>query len=458
MSQFLQQQTQQAASPVTPGGAQSPGSPGGHKVTRPEAKKIFTEEVNTLIEAVKLISVYSDALSNLPKGQKLEVGYTNQQGQRQSYQIGRQEFNQFKGQIVARMKALPKLAFILNKTRRKVAPNSGFKAPARFKQPIVDFFRQANIGPQVNGEFVLGTDNGQNIKNVPNSKTLQVQQGTNLNDLLYFIQPQVSGQQNPLYRIVAPGTLTPLFALHAYYENMQIPGEATRLSASQQMRNTLGGLMEDTIRNDIATVINNNPQVRQQAEQLQQQLIQAINNPNMLTQDGDSTIAGIEVFNPNRFLYAHFSKLISNSKVTNEDPSAGPTKLTDDELNQLRSQIAQTYQNVPALGDDINNFSQTYQQNVQKGIQPPVQQGQQLPYEQVVLSDQQDNVALSRAYKNQIKQKADRERRKREKQAQQTGVGQGLPGGQQGGFQFDQFGGLPGGGQQFGGLPSLGRQ
>lgn len=452
MAEFLQQQTLQATSPVT--GAQSPGSPGGHKVTRTEAKKELTDEVALLISAIKQIQVYAEALAEAKS--RLAVAGPDEHGRHIEALIGRQEFGEFKRMIYARMKALPKLAFTLNKTRRRVAANSGFKAPARFQQPIVDFFSQANLGPQVTGDFTVKTDKGMNMKNVPVGKSLQVQGGTDLNNLLYFIQPQIAGQQNPLYGIVASGTLTPLFALHAYHTNMQTPDDAARLSASAQMRTILGDLMADTIRNDIKTVVSANPSLAQQGAALEQQLIQAVRNPNMMTRPGENELGGVEIFNPNFFLYAHFSKLISNSKIVNEDPTLGRTKLTDAELSQLRPQIARVYSNVPELNERIRAFPQTYQENVDQGVQPPAQG--ELPYEQVVLGAQQDNVSLSRAYKNQVKQKADRDRKKEEKrqqqQQQQGGVGAMLPGGPQAGFQFGQVSGLPGG-QQFGQMGSL---
>jgi hypothetical protein len=50
-----------------------------------------------------------------------------------------------------------------------------------------------------------------------------------------------------LYRIIAPGSLTPLFALHAYYANMQNPNDPTRLSASKQMRGLLRETMVNTM-------------------------------------------------------------------------------------------------------------------------------------------------------------------------------------------------------------------
>jgi hypothetical protein len=471
MAEFLQQQTREAVSPVTPGGATSPGTPGGDKISRTEAKKIFTNKVNELVEAVKLLPVYSDAVASLPKGKKFSVVFTDENGIRQDYQIGRQDVGKFRSQITKEMKDLPRLAFTLNKTRRSTAPYSGFLAPARFASPIIEFFSQANLGPQVQGQPLLRTDKGQNKKDVPDSKSLQVQPNTDLKNLLYFIQGDE--QSNPMYGIISPGTLTPLFALHAYYTGMQYPGAATRLSASDTMRQILGGVMADTIRNDIRTYINNNPEQRNRAEQLQEQLLQAIDNPNLLTQDKSTTLPdrtakkGVtEIFNPNHFLYAHFSKLISNSKITNEDPAQGPTKLSDDELNQLRPRIQQTYSGVPELQQEFNAFPDSYQQMVASGERPGLQQGENLPFEQLVLSNQQFNVALSRAHKNQEQLKAARVRKRNEQQqqqqmgAQQMGgpsAVQGLPGAQRGGMQMGQVQGLPGG-QTFGGVPQVGQQ
>lgn len=373
MAQVLQRLTQAA----TPGSG-TPGTPGGDKITRTQSKKLFRDEVDKYVQAVKLIPVYADALSKIGKTDKIPVSYTDANGQQHSVQIGRKEYKEFVSSTIKGMQKLPALAFTLNKTKRRYAANAGFLAPARFRPEIMQFFAQANLGPQVAGEFVMRTDKPMNKKAVPKSDSLRVLQGTRLNDLLYFTQ-----QGGPLSGIISPGTLTPLFALHAYYTGMANAQKSSRLSASNEMRQILGPVIADTIRNDVTKISNDNPALAGQAQAVGQQLLNAIGNPGTQV---PSEVGGVNIFNPNDFTYAHFSKLISNSKLGGEL-----------NLEAMRPQIAATYGGLP-------------------GVTEAVQAGQ--PPEQVVLAVQQNNAALARAWKNQVKGKADREKKKREKEAQ----------------------------------------
>lgn len=468
MAQALVAQTQAAggnlASPMS--GSESPSILGGDKITRTQAKKIFKDEVDLLVQGVKSIQVFADALAQMKKGVPMQVAFTDAQGQQRQYQIGRNEYRELVGQIIKRMQKLPSLAFTLNKTRRRTGPNSGFLAPQQFNQDIVNFFSQATLGPQVTGELVLKTDKAMNKRSVPESTSLQELPGTRLNDRLFFTQQQINGQRNPLYGIIAPGTLTPLFALHANYaENPDGSGrrglqaiardeisgqpilnpqtgqpeiDATRLTASNEMRQLLGNVMAQTIRNDAAVISQEHPELAQEAQQKAQQLIAAIQNPDAFVDSrvGRGTAAETEMFNPNYFLYAHFSKLISNGKV-----SADQGGLTPEGLAALRPQIAAVY------GPLLQQSLQAWQARVAQATTPEarelaqmrvqlLQQAIQQVPEQGVLTYQQDDVAKARAFKNQVQGAANRRRnaeRKRAQAAQQAGAGlptvPGLPGG-----------------------------
>jgi hypothetical protein len=425
----------QATSPTS--GGESPASPGGEKIGRAQAKKIFKDEVDRLVQAVKLISTYSDALQQLKRTEKLTVQFTDPQGQPRQYQVGRAELKEFISQTVKQMQRLPNLAFTLNKTRRRTAPNSGFLAPARFSADIVQFFATATIGPIVGGNFVMKTDKGGNRKMVPESKSLQVQQNTRLNQVLYFTQPQINNQANPLYGIISPGTLTPLFALHAYYarnpteerQGLQNRDDATRLTASNEMRQGLGTVMQRTIATDVATLSDkyaNNQAVLQQLQQVQQQLIRAIGDPNLNINSrfptGQRRPNGEEeydeIFNPNFFLYAHFSKLISNGKAPvlplGQQPQQGQQyALTEADLNQIRQQIPAVY------GTNVGGITASAFQTIQVAAQQS--HPESVPaFEHAVLSAQQNFVALARAYKNQVQGAAQRARRAAEKAQQRV--------------------------------------
>lgn len=466
MAQALVAQTQAAggnlASPMS--GSESPSILGGDKITRTQAKKIFKDEVDLLVQGVKSIQVFADALAQMKKGVPMQVAFTDAQGQQRQYQIGRNEYRELVGQITKRMQKLPSLAFTLNKTRRRTGPNSGFLAPQQFNQDIVNFFSRATLGPQVTGELVLKTDKAMNKRSVPESTSLQEQPGTRLNDRLFFTQQQINSQRNPLYGIIAPGTLTPLFALHANYaENPDGSGrrglqaiardelsgqpilnpqtgqqeiDATRLTASNEMRQLLGNVMAQTIRNDAAVISQEHPELAQEAQQKAQQLIAAIQNPDAFVDSrvGRGTPAETEMFNPNYFLYAHFSKLISNGKVADQGG------LTPEGLAALRPRIAEVY------GPLLRQSLQSWQARVDQATTPEARELAQMRVqlleqaikqvpEQGVLTYQQDDVAKARAFKNQVQGAANRRRnaeRKRAQAAQQAGGGlptvPGLPG------------------------------
>lgn len=188
---------------------------------------------------------------------------------------------------------------------------SGFLTPTLFNQEIVDFFTHANIGPLINGQFVEKTDKTGNTKNIPDINSLQVTQ-QKLNDVLNFTKPE-----DPDYRIYVPGSLTPLFVLHAHYTDMQHANDKTRLSASQEMRQYLRQTMIKVIEKDANEILMDNADLTQQINETQELLIQCIDNPmNIVPELGKIHIGEeiIEIFNPNWFLYAHFSKLISAAK------------------------------------------------------------------------------------------------------------------------------------------------
>jgi hypothetical protein len=412
-------------------GAESPASSGAGKTGRAQAKKLFKDEVDRLVQAVKLIPIYAEKFSNLRKNGKLIVSWTDSTtGQPRQYQIGRSEFKEFVSQIVKKMSRLPTLAFTLNKTHRHTAPNSGFLAPARFVQEIVNFFAQADVGPIVRGNFVEKTDKAGNRKMVPDSKSLNMVPNTRLNSVLYFTQLQINGQQNPLYGIISPGTLTPLFALHAYHSQMQNAQDATRLSASQDMRRYLRRVMEVTIQNDVSTISDkyrNDPAVQQQVQQIGQQLLAAIDNPAAVV---NSKIGDDEIFNPNNFLYAHFSKLISNGKA--QDDSVNNPETRDTAMVSIRQAIPGVYGSGVA-GITLQTFQQineAYQQQVDNARRT----GATIPagpaYEHAVLLAQQKYVALARAYKNQVQGTRQRQRRAQQKATETVATAQqgALPG------------------------------
>ena len=125
---------------------------------------------------------------------------------------------------------------------RTTAP-AGFVVPVLFDNELVDFFAQANLGPLIEGRFITRTSIVGDMMNDPDVNSLRpINQP--LNTALFFSQPFIFGERNPLYGVISPSTLTALFALHAHYAGMDNPNKPTRLSASPEMRRFLPTIME----------------------------------------------------------------------------------------------------------------------------------------------------------------------------------------------------------------------
>jgi len=320
-------------------GAASPASPASQipRASRAQAKKAFQLQVNKLAEAITLIPILDEATRGLKRGEALT--FVVEGGQQVTY--GRKEFKEFLTMIVRAVKRLPTDAFAASKTRRTTASGTGFAAPQRFRQEIIEFFSRANLGPMVSANYVL--DEG---KYVPDSRTIAVQTGTRLNDALYFTRPQIGNAQNPLYGITAHGVLTPLFALHVYFAGGQDPNNARFISATPEMRQILGGVMAEAINRDVAKFSGMYPQLAPQIQNMGQQAIQAINNPNLAL----NTVIGNgeeedHMFNPNAFPFAHFSKIISAGKVPKEQ------QIQKAQLLGAAQQIIQAYQQLPEFAN-----------------------------------------------------------------------------------------------------------
>ena len=393
-------------------GSGSPGS-GAAKMKKADAKKILKAEVAELVNGIKLLPTYVEKLGPVPRGQKLPVNVVDPTTRQLiTYQIGAKELKEFQKHIISGLNDLPDRAFSLSKVRRPNAPGSGFQAPARFSQELVNFFANAELGPVVNGSFMMK----ENVKKkesvrVANPATLVPVPGSRLNSKLYFTQPQINGQQNPLYTVISPGTVTPLFALHSHYVNPQMQKESdpTRLSASAAMRQGLRNIIAATIQADAGKFSKDFPQYAPQIATTAQQLIASIDNPSAVVNSAIPN-SNKEMFNPNNFRFADFSKLISTAKDKSMKADQFATVLAG-----LRPQIAQVYQSVPEVAARMAEINR---------LTPP---GQSAPYEQAVLSDQHDSSTLARSKKNKEKDVITKARKKQQaaakKQAAQAQAG-----------------------------------
>ena len=207
--------------------------------------------------------------------------------------------------------------------------SSSFLIPTIFNQKIVDFLTNAHIGPLIDAHFL------ENQK--PDINTLQSTQ-QRLNDMLNFTKCEIDGRSNVNYRIINPGSLTSLFVLHAYYADMQHVNDGTRLSASKEMRQYLRQTMIKIIDKDCDFILSpvhpDNDSIIQEVNETKQKMIDCIDNPNDLSLKGNKYYIGygnyLEVLNPNWFLYAHFSKIISAAK-----PSMGSLMCKQQKLISL---------------------------------------------------------------------------------------------------------------------------
>ena len=129
--------------------------------------------------------------------------------------------------------------------RRYTAPESDLgqtndTQPALFSEDLLEFFRNADLGPVVDGQFRTNFQG----RRRPDSESL-VPLRQPLNSILFFTQPTVLGQRNPLYGIANPSTIIYLLSLHFYYSGVhQQTGGGLRLTASPAMRRYLGRVMD----------------------------------------------------------------------------------------------------------------------------------------------------------------------------------------------------------------------
>lgn len=384
---------------------------------RAERKALLKAHTADLAASIKLLPVYYEALrdNQVPKSGANNALDVNVGGQ--LYQIRWADVKAFANGIAVQVNGLDRTAARMLKTHREVGPNAGFSAPIQYAQEIIDFFTQVALGPIVEGEFEEKVKDGK-VKLVPIKDTLRTLEGTSLNDVLYFIQPTINGQPNPLYGVIRPGILTPLYALHAYFTGMPIEFATKRLSASQDMRTILGDVMRRTIDNDVANVIQRKRDLGLLAPgatdaavvAIGEQMKAAIDDPDAVTYDTemvfdkktnadkevyyslsrtdvpDKRKKPMEIFNPNFFLYAHFSKLNANAAVK---------KLNAEDIASLQAETGRVYNS--SFGGALAGAGDAVEQ---------------------VIDDQRSNAALARAKKNVITSAETRKRKAAQKKAE----------------------------------------
>lgn len=118
----------------------------------------------------------------------------------------------------------------------------------RLTQDATNFLLEADLGPQVTGSF------NHNTRDFSTVKTFKAVEGTRLQDILWFLQPEINGQPNPLYRNVLNSIFREydifkdLLALHLYHSRSF---KCPNYTATSLMRKYLGNVMTRIIDADV---------------------------------------------------------------------------------------------------------------------------------------------------------------------------------------------------------------
>lgn len=310
-------------SDFTPKGSESP------TVRRTEAKKELKDKMNYLIESLQNLVVMARIVSGLGRNQRQKY---MEEGNKE-WLVGRTDLTKFLHALIQELKKFPNEAVNMVKTRRAVSISAGFMAPQRYQEEMLQFFRNARLGYAIDGNYLV-LAHGRKCKD-QQVLTNAVETSTPLNELLYFTQPTIGGQQNPLYGLMSPGTITILFlSLHTFFAGMKTGDTNTRLSASQEMRQYLPQIIQDTIQRDVDNVATelarnygyNTPGYNKAAHdqaiaeltQLGTMAVQGIADPNLGANQRLVIFDGKvnrEIFNPNYFPYAHLTKIATVGRV-----------------------------------------------------------------------------------------------------------------------------------------------
>lgn len=113
----------------------------------------------------------------------------------------------------------------------------GFSAPTLFNDELTRFFAKAQLGPIIKGQFI--TNNGRRVVDTGSLEATNIP----LNRVLFFTQPFIFDQRNPLYGVITPAVISSLFGLHVAYSQLQSAGRIPRVRASDQMREHLPNLL-----------------------------------------------------------------------------------------------------------------------------------------------------------------------------------------------------------------------
>lgn len=172
-----------------------------------------------------------------------------------------------------------------------------------FTQDVMNFLQEVELGPQVMGAFPNGSIDQTTVKALEN---------TRLNDILWFLEPRISGRPNPLYRIVLRSTvfLHDIFIvllLHHLHVSRALKGAV--FSATDDMRKYLGNIIQNIIDNDVRRIQQRSSSVAQLAREKGNLAKRAIDEPTLKINTSVTIGRAIySIFNPNEFTQGDLGK------------------------------------------------------------------------------------------------------------------------------------------------------
>ena len=372
------------------------------KIRADKRKDLFKKGTDTLKQLAEALQVETELLARNVSDISGRIVDDNGVAHDVSYKLSRAELRALRKLIADTGKDYMTDAYYLARAKRIQSPVVSFSAYGKYDELLLRFFREATLGPLVSGNFAGKAEvRSKNVRLVANTKTESKTESPftliadtkgragwveALKDYLPFTQ---QGADNYMYGVMTQGLVTALFALHAFYAlppsqgkvesgpgynaNIPISERGLRTSdnsgyntASIEMRQILGPILQEVIDSDIVNLTNKYPDRASALSELRQHLLTALNNPTYIVPDlaSDGKIYFPEygpqkVFNPNKFPYSHFSKINSKTKV----------RMSEDEKIRFKENILQSLPAISAyMANDFANHSSLLQQSYSNSV------------------------------------------------------------------------------------------
>lgn len=300
--------------------------------SKQQRKADLANHIKIIQKIVDLLPSYTAILKGV-KTPGLNITYSYELDGRvytDTSNISSKDATLIKKRIVSEIGALPTLIKKSSKSNRS-KPTGGFNVIKSYGASFMNY-----IMNEVAGDTVAG--------GVPT--------GTPLQNILYFAQQtvMVEGKEvnNPMFSIVTPAVLTPLFSVLAEWSGMrEVHDEGgTSHRASDLMRKTIPDFLEASINRDAEK-----KDVRATARDVKN-AISAINDPDAILDLPKG------LFNPNAFAFGSYSKIsaAADSGAVITDNMAKIAKAQADgkevfSLAEKNNEVFAVYSRIPGFGD-----------------------------------------------------------------------------------------------------------